>query len=87
MTNNWYELIWGGINSQHSMFDFYWEIIYSILKKLIGILQTIMLELVVIFNKFGSQNREGKYCRHSMLAFPLFWAVTFEYLYWSIKDK
>ena len=64
-----------------------WLIIYSIQIKLQGMINTIMLALMFFFKWFSTLNKEIKYNRHYLLAFPLLLNLFFAYYYPSMKDK
>ena len=46
-----------------------------------------MLSPLLFFKWFGPLNKEGKYTRHSMSAFPVLWAVTSADSYSSTQNK
>ena len=46
-----------------------------------------MLAPLLFYKWFGSWDKERKYSRHSMLAFPKFWDVTSAHFYSTMKDK
>ena len=70
------------------MLDFHRELIGSKLRKIQGILQTIMLAPLFFRNIFGRyEKKEENYSRHSMLYFSLFLAFTSTGYYLSMKYK
>ena len=70
------------------MLALHWEFVDYQLKKILGILQTLILAPLFFTRVFGQYvSKEGKYSRHFMLAIVLFIAFNSEDYYLSTKDK